>query len=86
MKLTRTENTVYGSEGFSAERRLTKRTKKEDMKEREQEMKTMMKNIQAGKEVMTQIKQLKEAQNTLLQANVPVENEYWEINDKCVSG
>ena len=81
MKVTRTENTIYGSEGISAERRLTKRTKKEDMKEREQEMKTMMKNIQAGKEVMTQINQLKEAQNTLIQANVPVGNEYWEIND-----
>ena len=40
-----------------------------------------MKNIQAGKEVMTHIQQLKEAQNTLMEANVPVEIEYWEIKD-----
>ena len=49
---SRTENTYFGSDALSAERRLTKRTKQDQAEEKERKMKTLTKNIQAGKEVV----------------------------------
>ena len=63
---SRTENTLCGSEGLSAERRLTKRAND---------------SIKMGEEVMKYIKNLKAAQETLTHSNVPVDVEYWQIND-----
>ena len=68
---------------MSAERRLTKRTKKEQYNERQNNMKLLSKSISSGEKVMTYITNLKNAQETMACTNVPIEDEYWEIND-CV--
>ena len=81
---SRTENTYFGSDALSAERRLTKRTKQDQAEEKERKMKTLTKNIHAGKEVVQHIVNLKTAEETLTCADVPIENEYWQVNMQSV--
>ena len=64
---SRTENTICGSEAVSAERRLTKRTTRDDEDAAKNEIKNLTKNIQLGKEVINCIKDLKSAQHSLRQ-------------------
>ena len=75
-----TENTLRGSDGLSAERRLTKRTRRDETEEEMNKIKILSKNIQLGSECLENIKNLKQAQEALTQANVPIQDEYWEIN------
>ena len=84
MTQTRTENTLRGSEGITAERRLTFRMVRDQTDEKKKEIKCLLKNIHLGQEVMAYIKNLKCAQETLTQSNVPIEYEYWEINSSVV--
>ena len=81
---TWTENTYQGSDVLSAERRLTKRTKKEQYEEKKSKKKLLFKSISSGEKVMTYITNLKNAQETMAAANVPIDVEYWEIKDCCV--
>ena len=78
---TRTENTKCGSDVLSAERRLTKRTKKEQYEQHQRDKKVLLKNIQLGEDVMLYITNLKKAEETLVRSKVPIDNEYWEINE-----
>ena len=80
----RTENTLRGSEALSAEIRFTKRTRRDQLEEKENKIKALKKNIQMGNAVMKSILDLKHAERTLTQMNVSVENLYWEINDQVV--
>ena len=84
MRQARTENTLRGSEGISAERRLTFRLVRDQTDEKKKEIKCLLKNIHLGEEVMAYIKNLKCAQETLTKSNVPVEFEYWVINNSVV--
>ena len=78
---SRIENTLCGSEGLSAERRLTKRAKKDELEEEQKKVNVLTDNIKVGEGVMKYIKNLKAAQETLTHSNVPVDVEYWQIND-----
>jgi len=78
---SRTENTLCRSEGLSAKRRLTKRAKKDELEEEQKKVEVLTDNIKMGEEVMKYIKNLKAAQETLTHSNVPVDVEYWQIND-----
>ena len=77
MDNSRTENTICGLKGISAERRLTKRTKKDELEEEQKKLKELTDNVRMGDEVMKYIKNLKSAQATLTSSNLPVEIEYW---------
>ena len=77
---SRTENTLRGSKGISAESRLAKRAKKDELKEEQKRVKLLNENVKMGEEVMTYINNLKTAEETLTCSNVPIDNEYWEIN------
>jgi len=46
MNNSRTENTIHGSDGISADRRLTKRTKKDEIVEKNNRVNALMKNIE----------------------------------------
>ena len=78
---TRTENTMFGSDVLSAERRLTKRTKKDQYEQMKNKKKMLTKNIQMGQEVLLYISNLKKAEETLTRSNVTIEHEYWMINE-----
>ena len=78
---TRTENTLCGSDVLSAERRLTKRTKKDQYEEMKNKKKMLTKNIQMGQQVMFYISNFKKAEETLTHSNVSIEHEYWMINE-----
>ena len=84
MNNSRTENTIHGSDAISAERRLTKRTKKDELVEKNNRVKALMKNIENGGEVMEYISSLKTAQTTLTRLNLPITEEYWEINENVM--
>ena len=81
---SRTENTVKGSDGLCAERRLTKHLRKEQMKQEINRITLLERNIEIGEEVIKYIRELKEAQDKLTRLNVPCECEYWEINESVV--
>ena len=80
----RTENTICGSEVLSAHLRLTKQTQKDQLEEKMNKIKNLTKNIESGKEVMSYIENIKQAELALTRLNVTIENRYWEINDKVV--
>ena len=82
MNNSRTKNTIHGSDGISADRRLTKRTKLDETVEKNNRINALMKNIENGDEVMKYISSLKTAQETLTRLNLPISAEYWEINEK----
>ena len=84
MNNSRTKNTIHGSDAISAERRLTKRTKKDELVEKNNRVKALMKNIENGGEVMEYISSLKTAQTTLTRLNLPITEEYWEINENVM--
>ena len=80
MNQSRTENTIRGSDGMTAERRLTWRLQKDVATETNKKIKGLSKNIVLGKEVLKYIENLKKADLTLTRMKVKVNHEYWEIN------
>ena len=78
---SRTENMFCGSEDLSAEKRLTKRAKKDELQEKQKKVEVLTDNIKVGEEVMKYINNLKSGQETLTHLNVPIDIEYWQIND-----
>ena len=59
---------------------MTKRAKRDELKNEQKQVKLLSDNVKMGKEVMIYINNLKTAQETLTCSNVPIDNEYWEIN------
>ena len=57
---SRTENTLCGSKGLSAKRRLTKIAKKDELEEEQKKVNVLTDNIKVGEGVMKYIKNLKQ--------------------------
>ena len=79
-----TENTTRGSDGMTAERRLTLRMQNDETEETNQKIKVLSKNVALGKGVLQYINNLKKANLTLTHMKVTVDHDYWEINSLVV--